>query len=96
MIFSDGKPMKLYTECHWDGWDRIVDICPERCDCLPEYINDDSTYKIILLEKGILEIRNSDTTHKVKAPAFIGLSQKDRLDYQIDQPIKACIVFFKP
>ena len=33
--------MKLYTECHWDGWDRIVDIYPDRCNAIPEYINDD-------------------------------------------------------
>ena len=88
--------MKLYTECHWDGWDRIVDIYPERCDSLPEYINDDSTYKIIILEKGILEISSDDSAREVKAPALILLSQKDVLEYQINQPIKACIVFFKP
>lgn len=88
--------MKLYTECHWEGWDRIVDIYTERCECLPEYINDDSTYKIIILEKGILVIRSAGSAREVKAPALIMLSQKDRLKYQIDQPIKACIVFFKP
>ena len=32
--------MKLYTECFWDDWDRIVDIYTERCDTLPDYIND--------------------------------------------------------
>ena len=31
--------MRLCTECHWDDWDRIVDIFPERCDKLPGYIN---------------------------------------------------------
>ena len=54
--------MKLYTECHWDGWDRIVDIYTEKADSLPAYINDDSTYKIIILEKGILEIKSSGET----------------------------------
>ena len=58
--------MKLYTECHWDGWDRIVDIYTERCDLLPECINDDSTYKIIILEKGCLEISESGKTIEVK------------------------------
>ena len=88
--------MKLYTECHWDGWDRIVDIYTERCDCLSEYINDASTYKIIILENGILKTKSADTIREVKGPALIGLSQKDRLDYQIDHPINAFIVFFKP
>lgn len=88
--------MKLYTECHWDGWDRIVDIYTEKADSLPAYINDDSTYKIIILEKGILEIKSSGETREVKAPALIGLAQDDILDCRIIQGIKAYIVFFKP
>ena len=52
--------MRLCTECHWDDWDRIVDIFPERCDKLPGYINDNENYKIIILEKGTLEIRNGN------------------------------------
>ena len=88
--------MKLCTECHWDGWDRIVDIYPERSDKLPEYINDPDNYKIIILEKGTLEIKSKGRTRTVKAPALIGLSQKDVLDYKIIQSIKACILFFKP
>jgi len=88
--------MKLCTECHWDGWDREVDIYPERTNNLPEYINDPDNYKVIILEKGALEIRSEGKTRTVKAPALIGLSQKDVLDYKIIQSIKACILFFKP
>ena len=88
--------MKLCTECHWDGWDRVVDIYPERSDKLPEYINDPENYKVIILEKGSLEIRSEGQTRVVKAPALIGLSQKDFLDYKILQGIKVCILFFKP
>lgn len=88
--------MKLCTECHWDGWDRVVDIYPERSDKLPEYINDPENYKVIILEKGSLEIRSEGQTRVVKAPALIGLSQKDVLDYKVLQGIKVCILFFKP
>ena len=86
--------MKLCTECHWDGWDRVVDIYPERSDKLPEYINDPENYKVIILEKGSLEIKSEGQTRVVKAPALIGLSQKDVLDYKILQGIKVCILFF--
>lgn len=88
--------MNLYTECFWDDWDRIVDIYPERCTKLPEYINDDSTYKMIILEKGILQTEISNDPCEVKAPALILLSQNDRINYRIMQPIKADILFFKP
>ena len=88
--------MNLYTECFWDDWDRIVDIYPERCTDFPEYINDDSTYKIILLEKGILELTCNGETYEVKAPSLIMLSQNEKIEYHIMQSIKAYVLFFKP
>ena len=88
--------MRLCTECHWDGWDRIVDIYPERCDKFPEYINDEENYKIIILEKGALEITVGDNVRTVKAPALIQLSQKDKLTYRVLKELKACILFFNP
>ena len=88
--------MKLYTECHWDDWDRIVDVYPERCEELPDYINDDSTYKIIILEKGILQLESNGDSCEAKAPALIMLSDKDRLSCRIMQNMKAELLFFKP
>ena len=88
--------MNLYTECFWDDWDRIVDIYPERTTLLPDYINDATTYKLIILENGILQIKSDGADIEVKAPAVIMLSQKDKLDYRIMQSIKADILFFKP
>ena len=88
--------MKLYTECHWDGWDRIVDIYTDRCDSIPACINDTGTYKIIMLEKGVLEITSSGGKCEVTAPALIGLARDDVLDCRIRKTIKAYIIFFKP
>lgn len=88
--------MKLCTECHWDGWDRIVDIYPERANSLPEYINDAENYKIVILEKGELDVRGKNSTKTVKAPALLGLSQKSFIDYKINKNITADILFFKP
>ena len=88
--------VKLFTECHWDGWDRIVDIYTDRCTCLPAFINDASNYKIIILEKGVLEINDHGMKRGIKAPALIGLAQDDILEYRIVQNIKAYIIFFKP
>ncbi len=88
--------MKLYTECFWDDWDRIVDIYTERCDALPDYINDDGTYKVIILERGILHITREGEVCEVKAPALILLSEKDRIENRVMQKMKAYILFFKP
>lgn len=88
--------MKLCTECHWDGWDRIVDIYSSAYDSLPEYINDETTYKIIILEKGVLDVKTELYEGEVKAPALIMLSQKDHIDYKTVKSVKADIIFFKP
>ena len=88
--------MNLYTECHWDGWDRIVDIYPERCEAFPDYINDDATYKIIILEKGIIHVNTNSRAIEVKAPSLLMLSEKDTFDCHIMQKIKAQVLFFKP
>ena len=88
--------MKLYTECFWDDWDRIVDIYVEKNDRFPEYINDDTTYKIVAVEKGTLGLKINGRDYTVKAPAIILLSNKDKADYKIMEKIKADIVFFNP
>lgn len=88
--------MKLCTECHWEEWDRIVDIYSSTYDSLPEYINDGTTYKIIILEKGVLEVKTGLFDGEVKAPALIMLTQKDHIDYKIVKSVKADIIFFKP
>lgn len=88
--------MKLFTECFWDGWDKIVDIYTERYDTIPDYINDDENYKIIILEKGILNVQCGDVGGDIKAPAIILLNHKDKISCKIIKPVKTSIIFFKP
>lgn len=88
--------MRLCTECHWEDWDRIVDIYPERCDTVPEHINDEDNYKIILLEKGSFEITCGKEKQVVKAPALIELSQRDKTECMIKSGIKAYALYFNP
>ena len=88
--------MKLYTECFWDDWDRIVDIYVEKNERFPEYINDETTYKIVVIEKGSVGLKIKGKDYVAKAPAIILLSNKDKADIKIMEKIKADIVFFNP
>lgn len=88
--------MNLSTECHWDGWDRIVDIYAGRYDTIPEYINDPDRYKILILEKGSLKIKSGEKEFDLIAPAGMILSQKDKIDIKILKPSKPEILFFHP
>ena len=88
--------MKLCTECHWEGWDRIVEIYTESCDRFPEYINDSSTYRIIILEQGVLELKSGSEKIEAKAPCLILLNRNDAPGYRIIQDFKARIIYFQP
>ena len=88
--------MKLFTECFWDGWDKIVDIYTDRYDTIPDYINDDENYKIIILEKGIVHVQCGEAGGEIKAPAIILLNHKDKISWNIIKPVKTSIIFFKP
>ena len=88
--------MKLYTECFWDDWDRIVDIYVDKTEKLPEYINDNTTYKIVVLEKGSMGIKIDNESYTVKAPALILLSDSEVISARIMEAVKAEIVFFNP
>ena len=88
--------MRLCTECHWEDWDRIVDIYPERSDTIPEHVNDEDNYKIILLEKGSVEMTSGKEKRVIKAPALIELSQRDKFDCVIKSGIKAYTLYFNP
>ena len=88
--------MKLCTECHWDDWDRYVDIYSDSYESLSDDYNSGERYKLIILEKGIIEINADSREYEVKAPALILLSQKDRITYKIIKSVKTDIIFFNP
>lgn len=88
--------MKLCTECHWDDWDRYVDIYSDSYESLSDDYNSGERYKLIILEKGIIEIKADSREYEVKAPALILLSQKDRITYKIIKSVKTDIIFFNP
>ena len=88
--------MKLYTECHWDGWDRIVDMTVEKSDCLSKYIKDETVYKIILHEKGEIKLIKDGETFDIKKPSLILLSHKDKIDYDTVKKGSNITLYMKP
>ena len=88
--------MKLCTECHWDDWDRIVDIYAERTSSIPDYINTEDRFKLIILDKGAMHIECGDEKIDVKAPSVIMLSQKDKIKVKILKPVKLQILYYDP
>ncbi|MCR4647924.1 MAG: AraC family transcriptional regulator [Lachnospiraceae bacterium] len=90
-----GNPV-LKTVCFWPGWDRVVDIYIERKNEISENLNDDDTCKIILLEKGEIQAESLGESFKIKSPALLMLSNKDRIEIREYKKVKITTVYFKP
>lgn len=89
--------VKLCTECQWEGREGIaIPLYAERTSAVPEYINDDTRYKLIIVDKGRLQISSGDETLDVKAPSIVMLSQKDKIKVKILKPLKLEILYFHP
>ncbi|MBO4346640.1 MAG: helix-turn-helix transcriptional regulator [Lachnospiraceae bacterium] len=88
--------MKLYTECHWDGWDRIVDMTVEKSDSLTKYIKDESVYKILLHEKGEIRLIKDGETFDIRKPSLILLSHKDRISFETLKKGSNITLYMKP
>ncbi|MBP5655440.1 MAG: helix-turn-helix transcriptional regulator [Clostridiales bacterium] len=88
--------MRLCTECHWDGWDRIVDIYAERTTTVPDHINADDRFKLVIVEKGAMHIDCGKEKIDVKSPSIILLSHKDKIKVKILKPVKLQILYFDP
>ena len=88
---------KLCTECLWEGENWIaVPLYAERTSTVPEHINDDTRYKLIIVDKGRLKISSGDKTLDVEAPSIVMLSQKDKIKVKILKPLKLEILYFHP
>jgi len=88
--------MNLYTECFWPDWDRIVEIYVDKTNTIPDYINDAKTYKIMVLEKGQLELKSTDSTEIIKAPMCLLLSEGEGIYFENKKSVQVTVVYFNP
>lgn len=88
--------MELFTRSYDREWNRIVDLIVFNDKGISKYINDDTTYKFVLLDKGELTIEKEGVNTQAKAPAFFVLSEKDKVKIQCGKTAKTTAMFFKP
>lgn len=87
--------MKLCTKSFDPGWDRIVDMVVKK-DSLPDYVTDETVFKIILLEKGEINIKGNGGTFNIKAPSMIVASDKDIKECKTVKKGSGLVLYFKP
>ncbi|MBO4775023.1 MAG: helix-turn-helix transcriptional regulator [Lachnospiraceae bacterium] len=88
--------MNLYTKSYNPDWGRIVDMVVEKCDKLSEYIKDKTVFKVILHEKGEIELAKGEDTFRIKEPSLIILSDRDISDFKTIKKGNNTILYFMP
>lgn len=88
--------MELFTRNFDPSWDRIVDLSVEKTNGISAFINDDTTFKIIMVDSGSLTVINGDSQVVLIAPSLIALSYREKPEFICDDKLKTTTVFFKP
>lgn len=87
--------MELFTRNHEPSWDRIVHICVHEDNKISEYINENSLYKILVLNEGTITISEQETQRIVSAPSLILLSSNG-LVANSSSNAEITVVYFRP
>ena len=87
--------MNLYTKSHDPDWDRTVHIIVDECDGISESVNNESVYKIVLLDKGTLSFESAGIKKVVSAPSVILLADEP-VSFLTGEGVKTTTVFFSP
>ena len=87
--------MELFTRSHDPLWNRIVHIAVRQCQGMAKEINDMNTYKLLLVEEGVLTMECDAVKQMVAAPALILLAD-DKVSFTQGKGLSTTTVFFKP
>ncbi len=88
--------MELYTKSKEIDWNRIVELYVDDENAISPYINDDSTYKVVILQMGTLHIKDGEHIRYVFAPALILLSNKEKIEIVNQDKVQTIILYFNP
>ncbi len=88
--------MKLYTRSQDINWERIVDIYVDAKQDLSSYINDNTTFKLLVVKSGVLHLKEQEKIRYVLAPSIVLLSNEDELKVTYKEKLHTLTVYFKP
>ena len=88
--------MELCTRNQSVYWERIVDLYVDTEHDCSSYINDSSTFKLLLIKSGVLHLKEGNKVRYVIAPAFILLSNRDYIEITYKNKLESVTVYYKP
>lgn len=88
--------MQLYTKRKHNDYERIVDIYINDSTNEIPFIEDDSTFKLLIVHSGNVTLRCNNIQVKKKAPFMVLLSNRINVQDESPAKFKATTIFFKP
>lgn len=87
---------ELFTRSYDLNWGRIVELYIEKGTSVSQYINDHSTCKVVIIEKGELVLEMEGAKYEIKAPAFFVLNNTEELNVIEGKALKITTLFLDP
>ena len=76
--------------------DCTIDVLADRVEGIPPEINDPSTYKMVLIDRGSLVVEEDGKNRVITAPVGIIANEKACLKVVSENNVRSLIVYFKP
>lgn len=88
--------MEFITRSKRSNVECSIDVYFERVNGIPQYINDKTTWKMLLLDRGSFKIEQNNGFRVIKAPAAITLNEKAEIKIVSSNNARSRVIFFKP
>lgn len=88
--------MEFITRSKRSNMECSIDVYFERVNGIPQYINDKTTWKMLLLDRGSFKIEQNNGFRVIKAPAAITLNEKAEIKIVSSNNARSRVIFFKP
>ena len=88
--------MEFITRSKRSNMECSIDVYFERVNGIPQYINDKTTWKMLLLDRGSFKIEQNNGFRVIKAPAAITLNEKAEIKIVSSDNARLRVIFFKP
>ncbi len=88
--------MELKTKSKRQSMNCSIDVFYERNNGFSEYLNDRSTYKMVLVKSGSFVVEEAGEYRVVTAPAGIAINEKADFKVVSENNVVTCTIYFKP
>lgn len=88
--------MELVTRSKRPGMECSIDVFYEECAGFSEHLDDKTTYKVVLVDRGSFVAEEDGKYRLITSPAAIAINEKAELKVISERGVKSRTLFFKP